>query len=391
MIANDVNNPFLAQLMTKIRFGRPLLPEAQPFFNRTERVPAGRYAEVWFRTGGCQWDRQGGCTMCNYGIAVAPSNEAMAESIDAALKALEGPIDELMISPSGSMLDPAEVPPEVRATAYRLASEFPKKKFLVETRAEWVDDSAMAELRASQPNDQAVAIEIGLESCDPWILRFCVNKGCDAESFSTAAKIARRHGVQAYANISLGTAFLSPLEAIEDCITSVNWAFANGASHVVVFPLHIKPYTLHDILNHDGRQGPPSLWDLVEVLDRLDPEVLPRVEIAWYRSYYDTTAKVRRSPSTCPECHHAVVALLDRYRAEQSRVAVDRLLAHQCSCREHWRSNLSRPSNNLPERVEAEYYRLAEMFKLSDWLRQRGTSLIAALRDPTSVPRAVGG
>lgn len=371
MSEQGYGNPLLAKVMAVVRTDRPKLLVSQPYFNRIERVPAGQYAELWFRTAGCSWDKQGGCTMCNYGASQRPSTEEAATAVRNGLRDLPTPIEELMISPSGSMLDPIEVDPDLRRQIYAMASKHNTKKFLIETRSEYVTDETMSELRDSQPFNRVVTIEIGLESADPWKLRYCINKGHGVEDFVRAAEVARRHGVEVYANICLGTAFLTPLEALEDTYASALWALENGAGHVVLFPLHIKPYTLLDVLARDDRYHTVSLWSLVEVLNRFHPSLLHRVEIAWYRSYYDTEAKIRKSPSTCPVCHDAVVALLDNYRATQMRDAVERLVNFECDCRQQWLSTLTPSTEPLLLRVSREYRALADSYGISELLGRR--------------------
>ena len=221
---DNENNPFLSRLMANIRHPRPKLPEDQPFFNRIEKVPAGLYGEIWFRTGGCRWDRQGGCTMCNYGTATPPSSAAMVTSVEQALAALNQPIDELMVSPSGSFLDALEVPVEARHRIYDLIAAYPASMVLLESRSEWVVQETVAELRNSQPSDRHIVIEIGLESVDPWIRRFCINKGSSIADFTRAVQVARDQGVEVYANVCLGTALLSPAEAIDDTVKTARWS-----------------------------------------------------------------------------------------------------------------------------------------------------------------------
>ncbi len=375
----DDTNPFLSRLMAKIREPRPPLPPDQPFFNRIERVPAGLYGEVWFRTGGCRWDRQGGCTMCNYGRSEPPQPDAMVESVRQALLALEHPVDELMVSPSGSLLDPAEVPEEARRRIYALMAAHPASVLLLETRSEWVTPETADELRAIRPPGRGVTVEMGLESVDRWVRRFCINKGGSPADFARAAGLLRERGLGVYANVCLGTAFLSPAEAIDDAVATVRWALDNGADRAVVFPLHIKPYTLLDVLSRDGGYAAPSLWSLVEVLRRLGPTLAGRVEIAWYRSYYDREGKITRSPDTCPHCRDAVVGLLDDYRARQDHGTVDTLSAYPCTCRDAWAASLAATHGARADRVATAYRSLANAFGLGNWLAANGGDLMAAL------------
>ncbi|WP_165913530.1 radical SAM protein [Marichromatium gracile] len=375
----DASNPFLSRLMAKIREPRLPLPPDQPFFNRIERVPAGLYGELWFRTAGCRWDRQGGCTMCNYGQSEPPHPDAMVDAVRQALHALEQPVDELMVSPSGSLLDPAEVPEEVRRRIYALMAAHPASQLLLETRSEWVTPETADELRAIRPLECGITVEMGLESADPWVRRFCINKGGSLADFARAAGLLRERGLGIYANVCLGTAFLSSAEAIDDAVATVRWALDNGADRTVVFPVHIKSYTLLEVLSRDGSYAAPSLWSLVEVLRRLGPTLAGRVEIAWYRSYYDREGKITRSPDTCPHCRAAVIGLLDDYRASQNHGTVEMLSAYPCSCRDAWAKSLAVPHGERADRVAAAYRSLANAFGLDDWLAANGGNLMAAL------------
>lgn len=363
----ELRNLFLEQVMRKVREHRPLLPKSKAFYNRFESVRAGTFAEVWFMTRGCSWDHQGGCTMCNYGRGEDLNADEIVDAVQAALDDLKREIDELLVSPSGGMLDSAEVPISTRRRIYGLVREFPSKKFLIETRCETITEDAVKELVEAVP-DRKLGIEVGLESSCAWIQRFCVNKGSHPDNFRKAAAIARRFDVDFYANVALGTAFLSVAEAIDDCCASVRWALSNGATNAIVFPLHVKPYTLLNRMFDEKLYRPPSLWSLVEVLRELGPELQGHTEIAWYRSYYDDPSKIMLSPTTCPQCIDRVLDLLDGYRATQSSAYVDQLSAITCSCKDSWRRELAAsPQQPLQERTFGLYELLAENFDLQPW------------------------
>jgi archaeosine synthase beta-subunit len=364
-------NPFLGAVMRAVRSGRPTLRADQPFFNRVERVPNGNYAEIWFRTGGCTWDHVGGCTMCNYGFGEHISASTAVESVRAALESLTEPADELMISPSGGMWDPREAPTSALVPIYKLASEIKPRRFFVETRAETVTEERIAELRQAFP-DTELAVELGLESSHDGILAYCVNKGSGNQQFLRAADMLRGQGILVYANVSLGTAFLDRPMAVRDAVSTVRWALDHGATNAVVFPLHVKPFTLLQVLQQHGEYEPVSLWDLVEVLNALGPDLSPKVEIAWYKSYYDTAAKVTTSPVGCALCTERIVAQLDRYRATQQYEVVADLELSRCKC------SLPRAFEVLPLRSDEQlassildqYAQLASQLNLqSSWQR----------------------
>lgn len=325
------SSPFLTAAMGVVHAERPALPAEQPYFTRVERVPAGNYVEIWFRTGGCTWDGAAGCTMCNYGAGDAVGAADVRQAVAAALAELADEPHELMISPSGGLWDPKEVPPEALPDVYALARSAAPGRFFVETRAETVTPRRIAQLREALPGI-ALAVEVGLESSHDAVLAHCVNKGSSTGTFVRAAARLRAAGVAVYANVCLGTAFLDRAVAVRDTLASVRWALASGATNVVVFPLHVKPFTLLDVLHRGGAYRAVSLWDLVEVLHALGPRDCARTEIAWYRSYYDTDAKVSTSPVGCPACTPWLLAGLDRYRATQDWGVVDELEASRCGC-----------------------------------------------------------
>jgi len=369
-------NPFLASVMGKVREGRP--PVQEPYFVRTEYVPAGRYVEVWFQTRGCSWDHQGGCTMCNYGEGKFVSDEWMVGNVATALDAVDWPVDELMVSPSGSMLDEVEVPKGARLAIYEMVAERDLDLFLIETREDSVTDELAAELVAKQPAERRVAIEIGLESCDPWIRRFCINKGVSLTQFINAVDIARRHGIIVYANVCLGTPFLTARQQIEDSLTTIQWALHNGADKVVVFPLHIKPFTLLDRLYDWDMYAPTSLWSLVEILRRLDPTQLPRIEIAWYKNYYSDSNKVRIAPGVDKAPPAEIIAALDRFRAEQSEDSVKELLRLEPTAREQWSRDIDTvPVVDRRQAMAESYDRISKKLSMKWQWRERFPDLLA--------------
>jgi radical SAM enzyme (TIGR01210 family) len=210
-------------------------------------------------------------------------------------------------------------------------------------------------------NNKTAVIEIGLESSDPWILRNCVNKSMSLEDYVRAIGIASSHGVRTNANVLLGHAFLTESEAIDDAVASIAWALDQGTDRCVLFPTHVKPWTLIQWLWENGMYEPPSLWSLVEVLRRLDPEQAKNVFISWYRPQYDEEhirhgKRSSRFPTTCPDCRDSVLDLLDEYRRSRDYVVIENLISQNCSCKTEWQALIgSKPDGSLTERVARSY------------------------------------
>lgn len=361
------NVSFLSLVMKKIYNGRPHLPRNELFYNRIEQTLAGNSANVWFMTKGCQWDAMGGCTMCNYGKGYVLSDEETLHAVKTGLLSLPTTITELFLSPSGSFLDDNEVSPHIRQKIYKIVEKLDVDYFAFESRAELVDKQKLDELRTLLPNKK-IAVEIGLESSDNFVREFCINKGNKIEDFIVSAQTVRNFGFECIANVSVGPAFLSQEEAVNDAIETTLWALKNGADTVVLFPMHVKPYTLLDWLYRRGYYNPPSLWLLIEVLFKLGEENSKYVDISWYRSGYSDSKKIVASPDSCDKCKPIIYELLDEYRKGRNFDVIKKLYQLECDCKKEYLENKHRDGYTpLLQRVLNCYSLLARDFGLLDW------------------------
>ena len=353
----DYESPrrLLSSAMLRLRSQRvPSSPDA-PFYVRYDRSMGGSFAQLWFLTRGCSWDRAGACTMCNYGHAAHVSADEMVSYVQRGLASIDRPLDELYVSPSGSLLDVAEVPLEARHRILTAIADVAVRRFSFETRPETVTPEVVGDIVETLPRHE-LAVGFGLESADPYVLEYCLNKPGTTSAFPPAAKRLSERGVAVYANVALGSPFLSTGEAVDDAVATVTWAHAHGADIALVFPMHVKSNTLLAWLYQRGRYRPPSLWSLIEVLERLDRSVLSKVQISWYRSDYGSSQNVIASPTTCPRCERDVLLALDRYRSQPSDLSLSTLQDLWCDCRERWRRELARtPELPLAQRVQAEH------------------------------------
>lgn len=382
---------FLDVVCAKLREPRPPAPGALGFSSRFETVLGAPFVGFWFRTRGCRHDARGGCTMCNYGAATPVSEDEMVELVRRGLGAL-GSLDgaTLLLSPSGSMFDEWEVPARVRERTFRLARQTKARAILCETRVDTLTDAAVQQY-ADIFNDRECGIGLGLESATPWVLKYCVNKALSLDGYRSAVAMLRRHGVLSTANVLLGPPFLSEAEAIEDSVASIRWAFAAGVDQCVLFPAQVKSFTLVEWLWQRLLYSPPSLWSLIEVLSRVGPELTPRVTISWYKDYGAGGEKgdgvedspVLASPSTCSECHDAVMALLDEYRDRGHFDVIQELAGFECDCRLRWLAALQVPEPALlAERVAHAYEAIGrDVLGEQWWLRHGETVLDDVLAD----------
>lgn len=381
-------NPFLSRVGVGIRADRPHLPPTVRFTVRSETVGGAVFARLWFRTRGCSKDRQGSCTFCNYGGGGRTDPMDMVRSVADGLAEVAALSPRtLLVSPSGSMFDPVEVPPAARREILGLIAGTAVPEVLCETRAETVTDPVLAEW-AEALGDRRSHVELGLESADPWVSRWCLNKSLDRADYVAAVERTRAHGVGVITNVVVGTPFLSALHAVEDAVSTIEWALASGSTSVALFPLHVRGWTVLERLWRHERYAPPSLWSLVEVLRRLGPETVDRVTISWHRDYdadlapeADDPTRVLASPTTCELCAPAVLDVLDAFRAGAGWPAVEALDAVRCRCHDEWRRSLLEASgrDDVVRRVVAGYEALGREVLGDAWWARHGAEAVADL------------
>lgn len=381
---------FMNLVLTNLRKDRPKVPESLGFTIRTERnvsrhLSTSTHATIYFRTRGCRFSNFA-CTMCDYWISDEVSADQMVSSVSEALKTLDFMPHEMLFNVSGSFFDDLEVLPVARKKIFELLSQYKETKFIFEAHAHDITKEKIVECKAIL-RDNPISVEMGLESANPWVLRYCINKMLDLNRLTKALSIFRDNEVRSIVNIMVGTPFLSTREMIADTISTVNWAFDQGIDKCVLFPMNTKPWTLVFWMEEHGLYERLSLWALVEVLARLSPELLPRVGIAWHRTRPQLHPKYsteNRGPITCQHCYDRVMDLLDAYVLSTDRQDIVRqLVEFQCSCKDTWKETLrSKPASSLVDRLKESYLTLGKDILGAVWWDEHGESVLSNIAEP---------
>lgn len=238
--------------------------------------------------------------------------------------------------------------------------------------------------------DKPAYIEVGLETSDPWISKYCVNKAISKEKFIQGMSILRQYDVPSIANVIVGTPFLTEKETIEDAYKTIKWALENGTSRCTLFPVHVKRWTLVEWLWKNDLYTPVSLWSLVEVLKMLGPSLSSKVTISWYKIYIEKMGQGRldsatdlgylASPTTCPKCQTKVIAHLDAFRDTSDFTWIENLVDMQCKCKETWRLAVNtHPTLTLPERVASVYEVIGKDILGNRWWENNRTDVVESL------------
>lgn len=265
----------LSSLGRKARASRAAFAPPESYYNQV----SDDYAEVWFPSGGCIWDRLGHCTTCNYGAPQNVSDDAMVRAVEVALRGLEPSTETLWVS-AFDTLQRREVPAHVRRRIFTMLGSSPARTILTETHPASVSEGAVAEC-VELLAGRKLAFQLGVETMDEFVRYACVNKPFTNERLERAVESIRSAGAEAWANLIVGIPFLDRAEAVRGTATSIEDAFAVGFESVVLFPNHVKEHTVAYTLAVAGRYTPPDLWVIRDVLSATSRELLPRVHLAW--------------------------------------------------------------------------------------------------------------
>jgi len=372
---------FLDLIGFRIHENRPKVPESLKYTIWMEKHKDFSFVQLWFRSRGCRYTHfHGGCTMCDYWISDPISPDLLVDYVKEGLSKLNFDPTILLLNSSGSVFDDWEIPKESRLKIFNVLSELKYARFIFETHPLTISGSKIEECKNILKNNE-IEIEIGLESANPLILTYCINKASTINDVTNAIRILKKYGVKSYVNILIGAPFLTLSEVVDDAIYSINWAFEQGADRCVLFPVNIKPWTLVYWLKQQGMYIQPSLWTLTEILSKIRPNLLQRIGISWHKTrpqYHPEYKILNQGATTCSKCHDIVISLLDRYAVSQNRQnIVEELKGLRCDCKLRWFDEYHKTSklSCLRKRIKANYLIIAEKILGEDWLIEHGDKL----------------
>ncbi len=359
----DIRNDFLLRIGLETRKNRISFWNDQDTVSvRAAQIPQENSAGLWFRTQGCTYDAQGGCIMCDYSNGPKTSVSQMISYVASGLKDVPEDCVTLLVSPSGSMFDCWEVPREALTGILHLLQQSAFKRILFETRAETITEDTIALCRQIL-GERFYGVYMGLEAASPFLLKYCINKQLSLHKVQQAIDICRAQDVAIIANVLVGIPFLNAEESVTAAAETVQWALARGASGCDLFPVHIKKATPLEVLYREGIYSPPSLWELAEVITRLEPDTWPRIGLSWYTS--NGAYNIICSPATCPSCQDTVIECLKGFADTHKAEFVHAMNSIKCQCRQKWKNH--KDDTILSDRIIRGYAVLARQFLSRKW------------------------
>ena len=361
---------FLNQVARMLRRNRPRFIPPTVWFRRCGHA----LADIWFPSGGCTWDSQGKCTMCNFGHPTRVEPKKMVEAVRLAIDALSVDMPNTLCVTAFNVLDEREVPASTRREIFSLLGKSQAKQILVETHINSIRESVVSEC-VEILNGRFLGLEVGIESMSDFIRRCCINKDISPTKIREVIKTCHKNGATVHGNFLLGAPFLSPSESVEDASLSIIAADEMGIDEFVLFPIHVKPYTVVDCLYQKNLYEPPSLWQIVNVLDRLDPSLRGRVYHAWVTPKEHPGAQRSVVPVVDDAEPELVIEKLLSY-AENHHPATLQWLIDRNPSSSDTRGHFQQTQMELPERIVQGYEVIGRAVLCDAWWKDNGPAVV---------------
>jgi hypothetical protein len=285
---------------------------------------------IVFRTCGCSWAHQSGCTMCGY------FNDSMWKNVpdEDILKQFDTAMNNyseekfVKIFTSGSFFDDREIKAKVKNKIFQKLFET-AEKISVEARPEYITDETISEMK-DRFQKKTFEIGIGLETANDFIREHAINKGFNFTDYEKAARILKKYNVKLKTYVLIKPPFLTEKESIEDSISTVEKI--KTYTDIVSFnPTNVQRNTVVEYLWKRKQYRPAWLWSVVEVLKQSKKIIDVRIkcDIVGGGSI--------RGAHNCKECNRIFLDAIADFSLSQNEKVFNEL---DCNCKEKWLDQL---------------------------------------------------
>lgn len=325
------------------------------------------YLEISFENGQCSYDKQGTCTMCDYGVATQKQDVSIFIEEMLRIYNLFSNVDALMLCTNGSFLDDKQIPLHFQEEIMKRANTLSCKTIYIESHYSTITDSKLG-LMKEIFKDKTVKIELGLETINSFYQEYILNKKISIQQFEKVIEKIRTYGYIPIINLLFGLPFLNEKEQVEDILKSVDWCIEHQ-TEMVIFPINIKPHTLMHYLYQNKMYLPISHWEIIYVLSLINENYLSTIDIAYWGNRdepYDNEAII--FPYACPKCQPLIYKFYPKYLStdnsiDRKKLIKDLLEKTECNCFQLFQNRLVRSDSDIKKRIETWHAQLAVEFK----------------------------
>ncbi|MBN2066308.1 MAG: archaeosine biosynthesis radical SAM protein RaSEA [Candidatus Thermoplasmatota archaeon] len=222
---------------------------------------------IIFRTEGCSWALQSGCTMCGYFNDSRWDTVSDEHLLTQFGKAMEGYHHEPLVKifTSGSFLDDNEIPSSVQQQILQRLFET-ASKVSVESRPEFVTSTKLSVIKKIAGN-KTFEVGIGLETANDELRECAINKGFTFADYKKAATLLHKHGFLCKTYVLIKPPFLTEKEAINDCMETVK-KISSYTDTISFNPTNVQRRTLVEYLWKRKQYRPVWLWSVIDILTK---------------------------------------------------------------------------------------------------------------------------
>ncbi len=243
-------------------------------------VSPSRRAVIGIPTRGCSFARSqwGGCAVCGHVSSAlwnrALSDDEIAKDFEFSLgRVLEHSPETICLYTSGSFLDDSELSRKARGRIVASISKLQTiKRIVIESLPQFITPRALDDI-LSTLRHSTLQIGIGVDSTDDFTREVLFQRTIPKRQFSKAISTCLARDIATTAYLVLGHPLLPPAAARADMAFSIEEAFALGFSHISVEPIALQPATLQHAFFAASLYDPPTIWDLVSVLNSVSRPV----------------------------------------------------------------------------------------------------------------------
>jgi radical SAM enzyme (TIGR01210 family) len=286
---------------------------------------------IIFKTRGCSWSLNSGCTMCGYfndSNLEKVSDEDLLSQFDKAMELYSGE-KIVKIFTSGSFLDDTEIPSLVRKKILKRLTEN-TDKISVESRPEYVTDKKLNNIR-DIIESKTFEIGIGLETANDFVREHAINKGFTFNDYKKAAMIIEKNNFKLKTYVLVKPPFITEKESINDCIETVD-KIKRITDTISFNPTNVQRNTVVEYLWKRKQFRPAWLWSVVEILKkskRIAGDIQVKCDIAGGGNI--------RGAHNCKECDHVFLNAISSFSLSQKINLFKNL---DCSCKDKWLDQL---------------------------------------------------
>ncbi len=286
---------------------------------------------IIFRTKGCSWAHNSGCTMCGYfndSLWQKTSASDLLKQFDAAMNNYSNQ-KIVKIFTSGSFLDEKEIPPRVRKKILTKLFEN-TDKISVESRPEYITNEKLSDIKKISESKK-FEVGVGLETANDFIRKHCINKGFSLTDYKKAAEKLKKFDFKIKTYVVIKPPFLTEKESIEDSLFTVE-KIKKITDTVSFNPINVQRKTLLEYLWKRNQYRPAWLWSVVEVLKQ-SKKITKNIRLQ--------CAVVGggniRGAHNCKNCDHNVLNAISDFSLSQNVKVFNNL---SCDCYDKWLDQL---------------------------------------------------